>query len=168
MWVDGTSYEPVKTYDELRQRIEGWNGRYPEPKVWQAAYHEAQRLTEEHVAAAKSRASEKELSALSAQIEASRLRIMRELGRYLVCVSGTSATLNSTLRSLMQQDRTSADRLRHALERLETEPDWSPDLCRELDQFLRDLPPNKRQARLLGSELDAALRDPRWMAVATR
>lgn len=67
----------------------------------------------------------------------------------------------------MQRDRTSADRLRHALERLETEPDWSPDQCRELDQFFHDLPPNKRQARLLGSELDAALRDPRWMAVAT-
>jgi superfamily II DNA or RNA helicase len=164
MWVDGNSFEPISTYEDLHQRIQSWNGAYPDTKTWQAAYQEAQRRAEEHIAETARRAYNKQALALSAQIAAAKLRLMRELGRYLVCVSGTSATLNSTLRSLMQRDRTSADRLRHALERLETEPEWSPDLCRELDQFLRDLPPNKRQARLLGSELDAALRDPRWMA----
>jgi len=50
--------------------------------------------------------------------------------------------------------------------RLGGEPVWDVGVCRELDEFVRGLAPNRRQARMLGSELDAALRDPRWIAAA--
>jgi len=52
------------------------------------------------------------------------------------------------------------------MKRLGGYPEWPAELGRELDEFYRDLAPNQRHARLLGSEIDAALEDPRWVAIA--
>jgi len=68
------------------------------------------------------------------------------------------------LTQLLKADKMSADRLRKVFCRLGGEPVWDVGICRELDEFVRGLAPNRRQARMLGSELNAALRDPRWIA----
>jgi hypothetical protein len=39
---------------------------------------------------------------------------------------------------------------------------WPPDLFWEIENTLEDLPPNRKQARMIGSELDAAIMNPRW------
>jgi hypothetical protein len=66
----------------------------------------------------------------------------------------------------MSRDIATAQRLDQCMKRLGGYPEWPAELGRELDEFYRDLAPNQRHARLLGSEIDAALEDPRWVAIA--
>ena len=63
----------------------------------------------------------------------------------------------------MSRDIASAARLNKALEHLGGYPEWSAEMRRELLEFCETLTANQRRARLLGSEIDAALADPRWM-----
>jgi hypothetical protein len=72
---------------------------------------------------------------------------------------------DSTAWASLLLDRGSSDRIRKCVERLGGDVEWSPDQARELDSWIRQLPEAKRKARLIGSELDAAPRDPRWAAV---
>jgi hypothetical protein len=39
---------------------------------------------------------------------------------------------------------------------------WTDQMRWEVEQFLKDLTANDKQARLSGSSIDAALADPRW------
>ena len=58
-----------------------------------------------------------------------------------------------------------AARLRQCFERLgRTYPTWDPDLVDDMRSEIHGQPASRREARLLGSELDAALQDPRWQA----
>jgi len=73
-----------------------------------------------------------------------------------VCFTGATLDRDAMLTQLLKADETSADRLRKVFSRLGGEPVWDVGICRELDEFVRGLAPNRRQARMLGSELDAA------------
>lgn len=69
----------------------------------------------------------------------------------------------------MQRDlKTSEQRLRRVYERLGGYPEWSPELCKELEEFASTLTENVRSARVMGSEIDAALQDPRWLAITRK
>jgi len=46
-------------------------------------------------------------------------------------------------------------------------PEWPPALIAELRGEVEELTANQRKNVLIGSQLDAALDDPRWQAVAT-
>jgi hypothetical protein len=98
------------------------------------------------------------------QAEAARLRLLKELGRYLVCIDEEVGDLNRVLFRQMKRDIATVQRLEKCLEKLGGYPEWSESLLEELREFLDGLTPNDRNARLLGSQLDAALDDPRWTA----
>lgn len=168
-WVgdDGTR-RPVQTLKDLQERVETWDGVYPDPMAWRAAEEAAQAEAEKRVRQMEKRAAQREREALQRQVEAARLRLLRELGRYLVCLGEGTADLNGTLHRQMNRDIASAERLRRALgkDRLDGYPEWPPALCEELDSFAAALPESQRRARLMGKELDAALDDPRWSALA--
>ncbi len=117
-----------------------------------------------HVAAMARRASTAVQRALTAQVAAARHRLVRELGRYLVCAAEGANNLNGVFHALMSEHTASAQRLHKAYERLGGYPDWEPALLRDLQEFRRTLAPSQVKARLIGSELDAALADPRWRA----
>ncbi|MCX7429180.1 MAG: hypothetical protein NTW96_26580, partial [Planctomycetia bacterium] len=125
-----------------------------------AAYKEVQR----RIAIAKQR----EKRALASQLAAARLRLMRELGRFLVCVAGTSADLNRVFHEQMTRDIAGAKRLQRSYQLLGGYPEWPDQMKEELDLYYAGLSKNQRSGRLMGSELDAALQDPRWGAVALR
>ena len=108
------------------------------------------------------RASERERLALKRQLEAARLRLKRELGRYLACLGLGTEDLNAILYQQMTRDIAAAGRLRNSLEKLGGYPEWEPELIREFDHFAQALMEGQRRARLLGKEIDAALEDPRW------
>ena len=115
--------------------------------------------------AAGERLAERENVAITRQVEAARHRLLWELGRYLMCLGGGADGLNERLYEQMSRDIASARRLQRCLGRLGGEyPEWPPEICRELKRFAEGLAENKRQARLLGKELDAALDDPHWAA----
>ena len=73
--------------------------------------------------------------------------------------------LNGLLHQQMSRDIATAQRLKKCLDRLGGYPNWPGDLCRELESFAKQLTGNQRKARLIGKELDAALDDPRWVAL---
>ena len=115
--------------------------------------------------AMEQRASERERDGLKRQLEAARLRLRRELGRYLMCVAPLAADLNGVFHHQMIRDIASAHRLKQCYEKLGGYPEWPADLQEELEAFADGLAENQKKARLLGTELDAALQDPRWQAL---
>jgi hypothetical protein len=151
--------------DDLLTRVEVWDGRCPDAEQWQHATRASVKAAAEQVALINKRASERQSKMRERQIEAARLRLKRELGRYLVCLGLGTGGLNEVLYQQMSRDIATAQRLKQCLEKLGGYPNWPPEVCRELEGFVQDLPENQRRARLLGSEIDAALDDPRWAAL---
>jgi helicase-like protein len=164
-WMTSDAPEPVETFDDLRRRVESWDGRYPDASQWLAAQRRASREAEQRARAMAARAEQLEAENLTGQIDAARLRLLRELGRYLACLGAGRADLNDALYQQMARDIATAQRLKLALDRLGgTYPDWPEEILDELEAFRRDLSENQRRARLLGKEIDAAVNDPRWVA----
>ena len=64
----------------------------------------------------------------------------------------------------MGHDNATAERLRRCFDRLGGDyPEWTPDLLAELLRFQQETSASQRAGRLIGSEVDAALDDPRWL-----
>ncbi len=97
-------------------------------------------------------------------MQAARLRLIRELGRYIGCYDRDAADLNGSLYQQISRDLAGAQRLRQVLDKLGGYPEWDEGLVQEVDCYVRLLSEGQRRARLLGKELDAALEDPRWPA----
>jgi hypothetical protein len=55
-------------------------------------------------------------------------------------------------------------RYRTASRRLDGLPSFTQDDLNEIDLYVRNLTENQRRARITGTEIDAALNDPRWRA----
>jgi phage terminase Nu1 subunit (DNA packaging protein) len=146
--------------------VETWDGRFPNPDIWKQAESDAQSAAEEQVRQLEEQTGKREREMAKRQVDAARLRLQKEIGRYLVCYGKTTANLNNVWYSQMSRDIATAQRLEECRKRLGGYPEWPAELRRELDEFYRDLAPNQRQARLLGSEIDAALEDPRWVAIS--
>jgi hypothetical protein len=163
-WVGEGALAPVNSMDDLSRRVDTWDGTYPAPELVQRAEQDAQQAAAKHVKLLETRACEREQEMRERQIEAARLRLKRELGCYLVCLGFGTADLNGVLYQQMSRDIATAQRLKQCLEKLGGYPDWPTELRGELEDFIHGLPENQRRARLLGSEIDAALNDPRWAA----
>jgi superfamily II DNA or RNA helicase len=163
-WLQPSGPVKLASYEQLRQLVDGWDGAYPDPVEWQQIQQQAQQEAQNEVEAREKRSREKEHAAIQRQLAAARLRLLRELARYLVSVAGETSDLSATLYEQMNRDIASAARLKACLDRLGGDPDWPPDLVRDLNEFAQQITTNQRKARLLGSEIDAALEDPRWRA----
>ena len=168
LWVSGGRSESVESLSQLVRQIERWNGEYPSPEDWQKSVKKAGRAAKKRVSEMSRRASEREERALSRQAETARLRLTLELGRYLVCLGVAPDVLSDRMYQEMQRGTATAERLKRCFDRLGGYPEWSPALQRELTEFARSLSPNRVTARRAGSEVDAALDDPRWAALGTR
>jgi superfamily II DNA or RNA helicase len=164
-WVDHDVCTPVESFADLEGRVKNWTGEYPDPHRWVEAERAAQAAAAKQVWHMESQAAAREAAALQRQTDAARLRLLRELGRYLMCLGAGTADLNGVLYQQLNRDIATAQRLQRCLDRLGGNyPEWPDDLCRELSAFFASLTENQRKARLLGKELDAALDDPRWLA----
>jgi superfamily II DNA or RNA helicase len=163
-WVGEGALEPMKSMEDLVARAKVWDGKCPDAGQWQQAGRVAYDAATEQVTLMMRRASKREREMRNRQIAAAGLRLKRELGRYLVCLGRGVSDLNAALYQQMSRDIASAQRLKQCLDKLDGYPDWPPELRRELEDFIQGLPENQRRARLLGSEIDAALDDPRWAA----
>jgi hypothetical protein len=102
---------------------------------------------------------------LSRQVDAARLRLQRELGRFLVCLTGSADDLNNTFHEQMTRDIAGAKRLRRSFDSLGGYPVWTDELREQLNEFYSQLTDNQRHARIIGAEVEAALGDPRWLAI---
>jgi superfamily II DNA or RNA helicase len=164
-WVGASELTAVDSLAGLRKLVESWDGQYPLPEQWRTAEATA---AQEAAAAVRRRigmARAREQAGLRRQLAACRMRLLRELGRYLVCVEGTAADLNGVFQRQLARDIAGARRLQECQDRLGAYPVWPPEVCSELETFYQGLTDNERDALLLGSRLDAALNDPRWASL---
>jgi superfamily II DNA or RNA helicase len=164
-WLGSAESIEVNGFNQLKALVDGWDGTYPDAGKFVAADADARAQAQRDVDTMSADAERRESAALSRQTGAARLRLLRELGRYLVCFEEGAADLNGILYREMGRDTSTAGRLAQVFARLGSDyPDWPQWLLRELDAFHTNLAPNQRQGRLIGKELDAALNDPRWAA----
>ena len=167
LWIDGDvrGFNPRTTVTSLKQLtnlIESWDGSLAEPndclKAHQVAHKRAQHRVNQQAALVKFRQD----TNISLQLSAAKLRLKRELGRTLRCFG--IGSLNVLFKQQVQRRSEQTDRYRQALEKLGDYPVWTDTEREAIDNFVEQLPPNKQRARLLGSEINAALVDPRWEA----
>jgi hypothetical protein len=165
-WVGHDELVSVESLRVVKELVSNWDGNYPDPDQWRKAEAAA---TAKAAAVARSmlnHARKQQEAALRRQIAACRQRLLRELGRYLVCIEGSAADLNGVFHRQMSRDIAGARRLQLCRERLGGYPEWPPGLSQELETFYAGLSPGQRDARLLGSGVDAALDDPRWLSTS--
>ena len=167
VWVGTGQPMHLQTFTELETHLRSWDGTYPNADQWLRAEQAAKDKAAQMIEQLERQASHRQREALSRQIAAARLRLLRELGRFLAALDAGMGDPNALLHQQMRRDVATAQRLRRCLDRLEGHPEWPTDLCRELESFAKQLTDNQRKARLIGKELDAALDDPRWLAVRT-
>lgn len=162
VWVGQGDPQPVRTFSELGRLVDEWDGECPAPEVWRRASDAALAQARRRVAGARERAEARAQQTLRRQRDGAKHRLMRELGRYLVSLDGAALDLNRVFYHSMQRDIAGAERLRRCLAVFDNGyPPWPDDLRDELAEFGQGLGPGARQARIMGSELDAALSDPR-------
>lgn len=163
-WLSVGAVENVRSLPELRTRIDGWDGKRPEPSQYQEALRAAEREARAEVEQMMARAETAASSAASSQKRAARLRLLAELARFLVCLDA-SGVLSETLHEHASRGDARAGWLKQAYGLLGgAYPEWDKELHVDLRVFIEDLPENRRTARVLGSELHAAMDDPRWLA----
>ena len=163
-WVGEGEVFTINSLGDLKKRLEGWDGAYPDPKQWLEADRLAQGEARRRVDFLEAQAAQRERDGLKRQISAARIRLLRELGRFLACLGEGTSDLNGLIHRQISRDIATAQRLKRCLEKLGGYPEWPPDLCREAESFANHLSENQCRARLLGKEIDAALDDPRWLA----
>jgi hypothetical protein len=165
-WMGSEAPKRVESLANLEKLVQTWDGRLPDPAAWHNCTLKAEEEAKSEVARMTREASEREQFAAQKQVEAARIRLSRELGRYLVCGGADPHSLKQAFYQQMKQSTgTAGARLKQCFDRLGGYPEWPPDFCRELEQWVGPLPEYRRTSRLAGMELDAALRDPRWIAL---
>jgi hypothetical protein len=161
-WIGNGSLENIRSYDEAEKKIVEWGSRFPDSALWIKARAKAKERARRIVRQMARQADERERIGIKLQREAARMRLLKELGRYLICINDDVEELNNILFGQMSRDIASKQRLLKCLDKLNGYPKWPDSLKEELRDFLETLKPNDRNARLLGSQIDAALEDPRW------
>ena len=91
-----------------------------------------------------------------------------ELGRFLVCVVDSVGNLNEIFfQQMSRRDLATSLRLERCFAKLgRNYPEWTTDLIFGIERFRVEANQNEKLGRLIGSELDAALDDPRWNSVS--
>ena len=93
------------------------------------------------------------------QIEAANESLTRELDRTLRCLGEES--LISTFRKQVNREKCEDGRYHNAIKLLGEFSVWSSEESESINRYVNNLPPYERKARIAGSEVDAALNDPR-------
>jgi hypothetical protein len=161
-WVGPQGTEKVNSFADVKRLVAEWDGNEPPVDAWNAARvtldNRARSVVEQLGARAKA-ISDRERRQ---QREAARLRLIEELGRLLVCYAPDIDDLNGKFHRLASETTPTATRLKTVFNRLGAYPDWDTEHLAELRSFRNTMSPSQIKTRLTGSELDAALADPRW------
>lgn len=165
-WVGPEAKIRIDSIDQLEGVVEKWDGRLPDPAMWHECLISAQCEARNEVTRLAEQAQAREKQAAQRQVEAARVRLTRELGRYLVCAGADPHSLKQAFYQQLKNTAGAAgQRLKQCYDRLQGYPDWPPEFCRELEAWVSTLPEHRRTSRLAGMEIEAALRDPRWNAI---
>ncbi len=164
-WVQSSGDIAVTSAKQLMELIESWDTTPTSPARVVKAQEEARKAARQRVERMIQAAQVEEEADLRRQREAARRRLMRELGRTLRCL--TAGDLKMLFREQLQRESRPDGRYHHALRLLNGFPTWTQAELDDIDQFVLSLSNLRCQARLLGSEVDAAIDDPRWRAAGS-
>ena len=89
--------------------------------------------------------------------------MIHELGLKLKCLD--RGDLGLTFKSQTSHETRKDGRYHKAFQLLGGILTWSTEEISDIDEFVKNLSNNQRLARRAGSEIDAAINDPRWKAV---
>jgi hypothetical protein len=166
VWATEEDYEIVETAERLEALLGMWDGTIVSEARWMESHTVARELADRRVREISARAAAEELAALRRQVEAARSRLMRELGRFLACSAGSGEEFNAAFHRAMQRGGQVGALLVRA-HGLLGYPNWSDDLVRGALEVAERLSANQKKNVLLGTPLEAAVRDPRWAAAGT-
>lgn len=166
-WVGQGGVRPVESMTELRQLLCEWEGNPtpPSPGLLAKAEREATETATLRVKRMERQALREERAGLERQLEAARRRLLRELARTLRCIS--AGDLDKAFRNRVRAEQSLEGRYHRALQLLGAYPAWPPEVEEDASQFVDGISNKDRVARIAGSEIDAALNDPRWAARGT-
>ena len=163
-WVLPDGVVEVTSARQLAELIQAWEGKPSPPVQWVQAQGEARNAAQKRVEAMERAAQAAEEANLRRQLEAARHRLLRELGRTLRCLG--DGNLDRLFREQVKREKRTDGRYHQALKLLQGYPPWTSEEVANAKAFVADMTPQQRQGRVaLGSEVDAALNDPRWRAM---
>lgn len=163
-WLDHLGGRVViQSFDHLESLVAHWDGAEVSPEL-RLESAKALRLEAEQAAKASANAASRiRQQMLNAQTSSASRRLLLELARYLACLDEGTGDLNGLLYRQMTRDNVSQQKLTRCLQLLGGNyPQWSEDIVWDAEIFTSELPSNRKQARLIGNELEAASADPRW------
>jgi superfamily II DNA or RNA helicase len=165
VWAGAEGTEIVDRAERLEALLGMWNGELQSENAWREAHVLACREADRRVRAMLVRAVAEERAALERQVAAARRRLCRELIRFVSCAAAESEDFNAAFhRSMERGGQVGAVLVRaHALVGY---PEWAPTDVQEARDAAALLAANQRTNVLLGTPLEAAVRDPRWSALA--
>lgn len=163
-WVGADRVFVVESVDQLCELVRGWDGSPPPAGRLAEAEREARQRCRERVREMWERTEAMARAALERQVDAARRRLRRELSRTLLCLG--SGDLNETFKEQVRRETSPDGRYRKALRLLGGYPQWTEEERADAKTFVGNLKEKERRARVAGSEIDAALNDPRWQALS--
>jgi hypothetical protein len=166
VWVGEDGDEVVERAERLEALLATWNGVPITESRWTEAHEGARNSAARVVRRMRERAALEEREALRRQIEAAQRRLLRELARFLACAATDNEDFNAVFHRAMQRGGQVGALLMRA-HGLIGYPEWPDILVRTAGDAAARLGANQRTNVLLGTPLEAAVRDPRWSAAAT-
>lgn len=163
-WASESEHELVERAERLEALLGMWDGKQIGEAAWEKAHSAARTVAEARVTSMTARAAAEELAALQRQVAAARNRLLRELARYLACALTEGEDFNATFYRVMQRGGQVGALLVRA-HGLIGYPDWSASLVHRSTETAARLTRAQRTNVLLGTPLEAAVRDPRWAAM---
>lgn len=163
VWAGTEADEIVDRAERLEALCGMWNGEALTQERWHRAHVFGQSVAAEHVAKMRECAEREEGNALQRQIDAAKGRLLNELSGFLACARQDDEDFNAAFHRWMQRGGQTAALLIRAYG-LVGYPLWDDAVVEEAISQARLLSANQRKNVLLGTPLEAAVRDPRWGA----
>lgn len=164
VWAGEDGVELVERAERLEALLAMWNGSAITEARWSEAHTVARERAAQLVKAMRERATREERAALGRQLDAARRRLLRELARFLACAANAHEDFNAVFHRAMQRGGQVGALLGRAYG-LVGYPEWPDDIVRTALESADQLGANQRTNVLLGTPLEAAVRDPRWSAI---
>ena len=161
-WVGSQGTEEVNSFADVKRLVAEWGGNEPAVDAWNSARITLDKRARAVVEDLRAQAKAVNNRERREQREAARFRLIEELGRLLVCHDPDTDDLNGKFHRLASDTTPTASQLKTVFNRLGDYPDWDPDHLTDLHTFRNGMSPSQIKTRLTGTELDAALADPRW------
>ena len=166
VWAGEDGNEIVERAERLEALLAMWTGATISEARWSEAHAVARDHARQMVLAMRQKANVEELEALGRQVEAARRRLLRELARFIACAADGDEAFNVAFHRAMQRGGQVGALLVRA-HGLVGYPEWPGAVMRDAAEFVSRLSANQRTNVLLGTPLEAAVRDPRWIAATT-